>query len=501
MNRNNFKLIRLSVVSILLDQNNPRIRVANTQQECFQILMDHPVEQTALISLAKHIAKNGISIEPIVVSKSDDGKKYIVRDGNRRIMALKMLLNPKNCPDVSTRKIFETLKNKYIANIDKRVDVYFSSDENSIIEYIELKHTGENGGIGQRQWSAFLQSYFGMKNEKNAKYKRAAQLLLWMEARKYNLNSDFPITTLARFLSIDYLNKFGFEVTDERIFIKENYPWEKSFHIFKVILDNITNKRINVSRSKNNDSDSVINIADAEEILQKYVDEGIKNYDNFLSNRENKTIIKDSKSDYGNDNDEQTTEEESNTIEKPNNDETNLEKRSDNQHPNPQENSNNQQSNFNEKPSPEKPEKPEKPRKLKNIIYSKKLNDLLCSHPDYNKLQTLYSSLCMVSAEQHTPLVTVGIWAFIESLANLYGKTTGDFNSFFGNFINQKLSKNTKNQKHTDFKKSLEYFNNEGNMSKHSSKAMTLDSGTVINKFSMLEEFFITVLEELRDRE
>ncbi|WP_343619670.1 ParB/Srx family N-terminal domain-containing protein [Acinetobacter proteolyticus] len=465
MNRNNFKLVKLSVSSILLDQNNPRIRVANTQEECFQILMDHPAEQTALISLAKHIAKNGISIEPIVVSKSDDGKKYIVRDGNRRIMALKMLLNPKTCPDISTRKIFETLKNKYIANIDKKVDVYFSSDENSIIEYIELKHTGENGGIGQRQWSAFLQSYFGMKNEKNAKYKRAAQLLLWMEARKYSLNSDFPITTLARFLSIDYLNKFGFEVTDERIFVRENYDWKKTYHVFKVILDNITNKKINVSRNKNNDSDSVINIADAEEILQKYVDEGIKNYEEEALNQPENDDVK------------------------PEND-----NKPDNENPD----------NGGKPGRPVKPGtggKPEKPKKLKNIVYSNNLNEILCSKPEYNKLQTLYSSLCMVSAEQHTPLVTVGIWAFIESLANLYGKTTGDFYSFFGNFINQKLSKGNKNQKHTDFKKSLEYFNSEGNMSKHSSIAMTLDSATVINKFSILEEFFIAVLEDMQKQE
>ncbi len=50
-----------------------------------------------IIKLAGHISQKGISPMPIVVSKDNEGR-WVVRDGNKRITALKVLNNPAEAP-------------------------------------------------------------------------------------------------------------------------------------------------------------------------------------------------------------------------------------------------------------------------------------------------------------------------------------------------------------------------------------------------------------------
>jgi hypothetical protein len=44
----------------------------------------------------------------------------------------------------------------------------------------------------------------------------------------------------------------------------------------------------------------------------------------------------------------------------------------------------------------------------------------------------LYFSICSIGLENHTPLVTIGVWAFVETLSALAGrKQETDFVSYF----------------------------------------------------------------------
>jgi hypothetical protein len=79
---------------------------------------------------------------------------------------------------------------------------------------------------------------------------------------------------------------------------------------------------------------------------------------------------------------------------------------------------------------------PKKPRPAKSLDYDKGLAKALEDHTN-SKLEQLYYSICAVHLE-HAPLLTVGVWAFVESLTALAGKHEN--NDFIGFFSNQRMA-------------------------------------------------------------
>jgi hypothetical protein len=76
--------------------------------------------------------------------------------------------------------------------------------------------------------------------------------------------------------------------------------------------------------------------------------------------------------------------------------------------------------------------KPKQPRKLAHLDYNKELADALETVRSA-KLENLYYALCSVHI-QHAPLLTVGVWAFVESLCTLDGKKASvDFVAYYSN--------------------------------------------------------------------
>lgn len=168
------------VADLLLDTNNPRIRHGQDQNDCITRLLR---DRANFVNLCKDIAARGLTPEHILVSINDAGK-WVVRDGNRRVAALKLL----NTPGLvqSDVALFNTLTKAITAsnaNVPDQIDCLACDDEQAILEYLELKHTGENEGVGQRNWTALLKSLFNIQANARDDYKRAAQLLLWVEDR------------------------------------------------------------------------------------------------------------------------------------------------------------------------------------------------------------------------------------------------------------------------------------------------------------------------------
>ena len=88
----------VSINSILLDVENPRINPVREQSEAIKELMEK-VGDSKLFSLAADIIKNGINPSDITMCveyRTDNGKKvYIAKEGNRRLLALKGIAKPR----------------------------------------------------------------------------------------------------------------------------------------------------------------------------------------------------------------------------------------------------------------------------------------------------------------------------------------------------------------------------------------------------------------------
>lgn len=83
----------LKIDQLKLDLLNPRIGKAAGQHEVMQAIINEQGHK--LVNLADSIIVNN-SLNPmdrLLVTKDDDGK-YIVLEGNRRALALKLLSNP-----------------------------------------------------------------------------------------------------------------------------------------------------------------------------------------------------------------------------------------------------------------------------------------------------------------------------------------------------------------------------------------------------------------------
>lgn len=194
--RNNFESVgTIPISEILLDQKNYRLGPIDTQKECI-IAMFREFDEK-MVKIATHIAKYGLSPKPIVVSKNENGQ-WRVRDGNRRITALKILNNTAEAPDDHYRKVFEAIRrNAEPGTIPDSVEC-LTADEPTIIEYVRLEHMGLQNGIGQVDWGPRakdnLQDDLGGK----LNYKLSSSVLEYLSNRGVEESRNVKITNIQR---------------------------------------------------------------------------------------------------------------------------------------------------------------------------------------------------------------------------------------------------------------------------------------------------------------
>lgn len=156
---------QLKVTQLLLNVQNPRFDPVNYQAEAIQAMISDQGEK--LIELAKHITSNGLSPMEIILIQPI-GEQWLVREGNRRVTALKLINEPELIPDIypKMKREFSLLNKKIDNRILDNIQCAIISDENLINEWIRLKHTGENKGIGTVSWDAQQTSRFMLQTSK-----------------------------------------------------------------------------------------------------------------------------------------------------------------------------------------------------------------------------------------------------------------------------------------------------------------------------------------------
>jgi hypothetical protein len=155
MEKHTYKL--LPIGKLYLDPENPRHDVAPDQQQVIRTLLDRNGDK--LLRLARDIANEGTSPAdlPIVVPHPTITDSFIVVEGNRRLAAIKILRDANLAalaPNVSLRKRLEDIaKGLSTARLDAIECVVFDNKTDAN-HWIELRHTGENEGVGIVPWDA-----------------------------------------------------------------------------------------------------------------------------------------------------------------------------------------------------------------------------------------------------------------------------------------------------------------------------------------------------------
>lgn len=140
-----WKEITVNVSEVLLDSDNPRLFIESPTQENILIFLAN--EEDA-IELAKQISLNrGLPLAEKPVLTIENGK-YVVLEGNRRICACKLLLEPSLLPSKKRGKIpkIDWEMRNYLENLP----VVLTPDRNSTEAFITMRHSGDRN---VKKWS------------------------------------------------------------------------------------------------------------------------------------------------------------------------------------------------------------------------------------------------------------------------------------------------------------------------------------------------------------
>ncbi|TDB45671.1 ParB N-terminal domain-containing protein [Photorhabdus luminescens] len=255
--------INLSVSNLKLDRENPRIPDYAPKKNTKDIL-DYLFENEKIERLAKKIVDKGfISHDPIYVIKENDS--YVVVEGNRRISALKCLLDPDLAPSIRSRQNMTKLKNQLGEALIEKIEVYVSPSRWHVQNVLFELHAE-----GKLQWSRQQKNKFistagnssgesleAMAERFNVTVSEIqdsvqeyfieryfTQVGLPTDIEEKALNSSFSISTISRLVNSKlFSNTTGFEIKDGKLVTKIS---KESFDfIVRQMVTDIVNKNIN----------------------------------------------------------------------------------------------------------------------------------------------------------------------------------------------------------------------------------------------------------------
>lgn len=238
----------INVLDIYLDPENPRHESTKEQDKIIELLLTEQV-----LPLAKDIAKNGTNPLELMGVFKDDSGRYIALEGNRRLCALTLLNDPNLAPS-NYKKQFQELSKEH--SIPSTISaVVFESRESANI-WLERRHTGQQGGIGVKDWNPSQQTRFNTRNQRADDNALALGLIDY--ASKQGLISEPDVkkrlTTATRYLGNPFFRKtLGIVSKRNNPDIELNVPVEDFNKGLKKFFDDlIENKEVN-SRTKSTD--------------------------------------------------------------------------------------------------------------------------------------------------------------------------------------------------------------------------------------------------------
>lgn len=242
----------ISVVDLLIDLENPRTERQQSQRDAIHNVI---VEQgTKILNLAEDIVNLGLSAADrfIVMPTDDDHKRFVVLDGNRRAVAIKLLNEPELAGGALTaasmkrlRRLAKRFENAPIVRVE--AVIYGSREEAA--PWIERRHQTEMDGVGLVRWGSLEQQRYAMWRG----VRSPALQILDFVLEHGNLDEDtrqktakLSISNLSRLINDpDVREQLGIDKEDEQI-VTTLTDKQVLKGLQKLIRD-LAHKRINVT--------------------------------------------------------------------------------------------------------------------------------------------------------------------------------------------------------------------------------------------------------------
>lgn len=159
---------KIKLTKLLVNTENYRFDAVASQKEAIDKMLEDQTD--SLYNLAEHIVNNGLNpndrIE--VVASNHDKAKFIVLEGNRRTITLKLLNNPdliEGSTFSSLKKKFKKLHDANTSSLIKEVECLVYDEPNEADVWIGLKHGYGTSGVFTETWGPLQKHRFGEKTE------------------------------------------------------------------------------------------------------------------------------------------------------------------------------------------------------------------------------------------------------------------------------------------------------------------------------------------------
>jgi hypothetical protein len=142
---------------------------------------------------------------------------------------------------------------------------------------------------------------------------------------------------------------------------------------------------------------------------------------------------------------------------------------------------------------------PTRPDKQKHITYEPDIAQNLKAIPSY-KLERIYYSICEISLEDHTPLVAVGTWSFLECLTARSGRNP---NSSFLDYLSKSKLNALGYKEREDvnsIRQAVERIQHYGNTTKHHETAATFNGPQLANDMDTLKDLIVKLAVEAKNK-
>jgi hypothetical protein len=213
----------ISVGNLLLDVGNYRIVKQDDQISARNAIIEE--QGRKLVKLASDIVTVGIS--PIdltlVIDAGDGNNNFIVIEGNRRLVALQLMLKPELAEGTEIHAAFKKLNKTYADSIPKVLECVIVPSKKAGLVWINRKHASGLEGAGTEAWSAIGKARADAEQgvarpELDAVNFVLTQPNLDAKVRHVLQGSGFNITTLQRLVEAkDVQDAIGFTLQDGKI--------------------------------------------------------------------------------------------------------------------------------------------------------------------------------------------------------------------------------------------------------------------------------------------
>lgn len=232
--------------NLIIDLQNPRYDPRKSQREALYTIARE--QDFKLINLVQDILDKGLNLSDLPMVTPIENDIFVVLEGNRRIAALKLisnlsLLESLNLTQKMTKKLKEIHEN-YKEDIPSHINCVVTAREDAN-NWIHLKHTGENNGVGIVMWDGIQTHRF----RGNSPALQAIELVEKCDYIDQDTRDKLPkisITNIERILGTPDARKLlGVVVNNQQLVLKS--PEDEALARLSIIVSDVAKSHVKVT--------------------------------------------------------------------------------------------------------------------------------------------------------------------------------------------------------------------------------------------------------------